>query len=68
MIWGIICATIILYGANIYLFKVYFKEKKIIDQLERLAIMFGTNMGVLLVDSLVIFFGVVLEDSLFLLL
>ena len=62
---AIILSTIILVLANFYLFLVYFKEKKINDKLERLAVMFGTNMGVLFVDSLILFFGALAEEGLF---
>ena len=48
---AIIFSTIILVLANFYLFLVYFKEKKIDDKLERLAVMFGTNMSVLFVEE-----------------
>ena len=60
---AIILSTIILVLANFYLFLVYFKEKKI--KLERLAVMFGTNMSVLFVDSLILFFGALAEEGLF---
>lgn len=62
---AIILSTIILALANVYLFLVYFKEKKIEDKLERLAVMFGTNMSVLFVDSLILFFGALAEEGLF---
>jgi hypothetical protein len=59
-------STIVLALANVYLFLVYFKEKKIDDKLERLAVMFGTNMSVLFVDSLILFFGALAEEGMFL--
>lgn len=63
MVWGLLLSAFILYAANFYLFFFYFKEKKIKDSLERLAIMFGTNMSVLLVDALILFFGAVIDES-----
>lgn len=60
---AIILSMIILVLANFYLFLVYFKEKKITDKLERLAVLFGTNMSVLFVDSLLLFFGALAEES-----
>ena len=63
---AIILSTIVLALANVYLFLVYFKEKKIDDKLERLAVMFGTNMSVLFVDSLILFFGALAEEGMFL--
>lgn len=62
---AIIFSTIILALANFYLFLVYFKEKKIDDKMERLAVMFGTNMSVLFIDSLILFFGALAEEGLF---
>lgn len=63
---AIILSTIILALVNFYLFLVYFKEKKIEDRLERLAVMFGANMSVLFVDSFILFFGALAEEGLFL--
>lgn len=62
---AIILSMIILVLANFYLFLVYFKEKQIEDKLERLAVLFGTNMSVLFVDSLLLFFGALVEEGLF---
>ncbi|MGM0167598.1 hypothetical protein IGI39_002582 [Enterococcus sp. AZ135] len=64
---AIILSTILLALVNFYLFYVYFKEKKIEDKLERLAVMFGANMSVLFVDSLILFFGALAEEGMFLL-
>lgn len=63
---AIIISTIILILVNFYLFTVYFKEKQIEDKLEQLAVMFGANMSVLFVDSLILFFGALAEEGLFL--
>jgi len=63
---AIILSTILLVLVNFYLFYVYFKEKQIEDRLERLAVMFGANMSVLFVDSLILFFGALIEEGGFL--
>ncbi|BBM17058.1 MULTISPECIES: hypothetical protein [Enterococcus] len=62
---AIILSTILIALVNFYLFYVYFKEKKIEDKLEKLAVMFGANMSVLFVDSLILFFGALVEEGLF---
>ncbi|MDT2595428.1 hypothetical protein P7D52_02390 [Enterococcus dongliensis] len=63
---AIIFSFIILVLVNFYLFHVYFKEKKISDTFERLAVMFGANMSVLFVDSLILFFSALIEEGSFL--
>lgn len=52
---AIFLSAALLVLVNFYLFYVYFKEKQIVDNLERLAVMFGANMSVLFVDSLILF-------------
>ncbi|MBO0411787.1 hypothetical protein JZO77_05270 [Enterococcus hulanensis] len=63
---AIILSTILIALANCYLFCVYFKEKKIEDNMEKLAVLFGTNMSVLFIDSLLLFFAALAEEGLFL--
>lgn len=60
---AMILSTILFFLVNFYLFSVYFKEKKIKDHLEKLAVMFGVNMSVLFVDSLILFFGALAEEG-----
>ncbi|MBM7710832.1 hypothetical protein [Enterococcus xiangfangensis] len=64
---AIILSIVLFILVNLYLFLVYFKEKKIEDTSERLAVLFGVNMSVLFVDSLILFFGALAEKGSFLL-
>ena len=60
---AMILSTILMALVNLYLFSIYFKEKKIKDSLEKLAVMFGVNMSVLFIDSLILFFGALAEQG-----
>ncbi|MFC4770855.1 hypothetical protein [Enterococcus hermanniensis] len=60
---AMVLSTILIALVNFYLFYVYFKEKKIKDSLEKLAVMFGVNMSVLFIDSLLLFFGALAEEG-----
>ncbi|MEG1504619.1 MAG: hypothetical protein RSC16_10250 [Enterococcus sp.] len=60
---AMILSTILMALVNLYLFSIYFKEKKIKDSLEKLAVMFGVNMSVLFIDSLILFFGALAEEG-----
>lgn len=60
---AMILSTILIALVNLYLFSIYFKEKKIKDSLEKLAVMFGVNMSVLFIDSLILFFGALAEEG-----
>ncbi|WP_407854949.1 hypothetical protein [Enterococcus hailinensis] len=60
---AMVLATGLIALVNLYLFYVYFKEKKIKDSLEKLAVMFGVNMSVLFIDSLILFFGALAEEG-----
>lgn len=60
---AMVLATGLIALVNLYLFYVYFKEKKIKDGLEKLAVMFGVNMSVLFIDSLILFFGALAEEG-----
>lgn len=60
---AMVLATGLIALVNLYLFSIYFKEKKIKDSLEKLAVMFGVNMSVLFIDSLILFFGALAEEG-----
>lgn len=62
---AIVLSVLLFLFVNLYLFVIYFKEKKIVDPMERLAVLFGVNMSVLFADSLMLFFGALIEKGLF---
>ena len=64
MLGAIILATVLLYGVNLYVFLVYFKEKQIENGVDKLAVLFGTNMTVGFVDALILFGGSLIEEGL----
>lgn len=64
MLGAIILATVLLYGVNLYVFLVYFKEKQIENGVDKLAVLFGTNMTVGFIDALILFGGSLIEEGL----
>lgn len=64
MMEAIILATVLLYGVNLYIFFVYFKEKQIEKGVDKLAVLFGTNMTVGFIDALILFGGSLIEEGL----
>lgn len=64
MLGAIILATALLYGVNLYVFLVYFKEKQIENGVDKLAVLFGTNMTVGFIDALILFGGSLIEEGL----
>ncbi|WP_159721970.1 hypothetical protein [Enterococcus sp. CSURQ0835] len=64
MLGAIILATVLLYGVNMYVFLVYFKEKQIENGVDKLAVLFGTNMTVGFIDALILFGGSLIEEGL----
>lgn len=58
----VVALIAVTYGGNFLLYR-FFKRKKGIQGVEKLAIIFGVNMLILLLDSALIVLGVLMEKG-----